>query len=106
MDSPIPPEALKVAPSPPDRVDTPSPVSGDRLDPIASTSVVPRAAVVPAAATIVPGSSVLAAATPVPAASPRAAGLRLTAPPRIIDDKDKDILEGKQEKLAQEETDC
>jgi hypothetical protein len=106
MDSSIPPEALKVAPSPTDRVHTPIPVSGARLDPIAGTSVVPRAAVVPAAATIAPRSLVLAAATPVPAASPRAAGLRLPAPPRILADKDKDILEGKKEKLAQEETDC
>jgi hypothetical protein len=68
MDSPSPPEALKVAPSPPDRVETPSPVSGARLDPIAGTIVVP-------------GAPVVSAATPGPDASPRAAGLRIPAPP-------------------------
>jgi hypothetical protein len=68
VDSPSPPEALKVSPSPPDRVETPSPVSGARLDPVAGTPVVT-------------GASVPPAATPVPADSLRAAGLRLPAPP-------------------------
>jgi hypothetical protein len=68
MDSPSPPEALKVSPIPPDRVETPSPVSGVKLDPVAGTPVVP-------------GASVPPAATPVPADSPRAAGIRLPTPP-------------------------
>jgi hypothetical protein len=72
MDSPSPPEALKVSPSPPDQVENPSPVSGARLDPVAG-------------APVVPGASVPPAATPVPAASPRAAGLRIPTPPPAFD---------------------
>jgi hypothetical protein len=62
------PPVLNVSPSPPDRVETPIPVSGARLDPIAGT---------PAVA----GASVPPAATSVPAASSRADGLRLPDPP-------------------------
>jgi hypothetical protein len=89
MDSPSPP-ALVISPSPPGRVETQSPVSGTRLDPVADTVVVP-------------GVLAPTAATPDPAdASPVVAGLRLSAPPPPILD-DKDIVEGKKEKLAREE---
>jgi hypothetical protein len=98
MDSPSPPEALKVQPIPPDRVETPSPVLGARLDPIVGTSVVPGAAVV-SAATTVPGASKVSAATPVPAGSPRSSWTPTTSTPLgILADKDKDIVEGNKEK--------